>query len=156
MWAVVASGVAGQNNRRGASFGIYLLINEILISTGPLSLPAAKDKNWSPVCCFDPLLQQQQPNLDRISIVGQMLSKGWLKAPYAVARSIPILLLLPPLLQQQQQLLPLLLLLLLLLRLQLLLLLLLLPLLLLLHSCPTGYCYSYCCCHCFCCCCCSY
>ena len=57
MWAVVVRGGGGGGVK--TTDGLQFLSlptggDKVLISTGPLSLPAARDKNWSPVRCFDP------------------------------------------------------------------------------------------------------
>ena len=37
-------------------------IDKVLISMGPLSLPCGRDKNWNPVCCFDPPFYNNRPH----------------------------------------------------------------------------------------------
>ena len=56
MWAVVVrAGGGGSKQQTGLQFwSLPVGRDKVLIPTRPLSLPVARDQNWSPVCCFDP------------------------------------------------------------------------------------------------------
>ena len=70
-----SSSTSSSSSSSSSAVAVVLVLVEVEVEEGPieirtLSLPAGRDKNCSPVCCFDPPLLQRPPTLHHISTPG--------------------------------------------------------------------------------------